>query len=113
MGRRRKRRVDPTREWEQIELLCAWPEQREYERIRPLVLFGDPNPLALRRLALEGRGEAGVGDEPAPIRYPVPDDAAEALRAGSPRRGGWLKALRVGGYSARARRHPDALQQAL
>jgi putative transposase len=44
MGRRRRRRVDPTREWEQIELLCAWDEQREYERIRPLVLFGDPVP---------------------------------------------------------------------
>ena len=27
---------------EQIELLCAWPEQREYELIRPLVLFGGP-----------------------------------------------------------------------
>jgi hypothetical protein len=27
--------------------------------------------------------------------------------------GGWLKALRVGGYAARARRRPDALQQAL
>ena len=29
-------------EWEQIELLCAWPEQRDYELIRPLVLFGGP-----------------------------------------------------------------------
>jgi putative transposase len=44
MGRRRRKRVDPTREWEQIALLCAWDEQREYERIRPLVLFGDPVP---------------------------------------------------------------------
>ena len=34
--------MDPTRGWEQIELLCAWDEQREYERIRPLVLFGEP-----------------------------------------------------------------------
>jgi putative transposase len=42
MGRRKRRRVDPTHEWEQIELLCAWEEQREYERIRPLVLFGEP-----------------------------------------------------------------------
>ena len=44
MRRRRRRRVDPTRGWEQIELLCAWDEQREYERIRPLVLFGEPVP---------------------------------------------------------------------
>ncbi|MDP9477381.1 MAG: helix-turn-helix domain-containing protein [Actinomycetota bacterium] len=39
-SRPRRRRVDPTDEWEQIELLCGWPEQRDYELIRPLVLFG-------------------------------------------------------------------------
>ncbi len=44
MGRRKRRRVGPTHEWEQIELLCVWPEQIEYERIRPLVLFGEPVP---------------------------------------------------------------------
>ncbi len=38
----RRRRVEPTDRWEQIELLCGWPEQREYELIRPLVLFGGP-----------------------------------------------------------------------
>jgi len=41
---RRRRRVEPTDDWEQLELLCAWDEQREYERIRPLVLFGEPLP---------------------------------------------------------------------
>lgn len=44
MARRKMRRVDPTQEWEQIELLCVWNEQRDYERIRPLVLFGGPVP---------------------------------------------------------------------
>ena len=39
---RGRRRVEPTDEWEQIELLCGWPEQRDYELIRPLVLFGSP-----------------------------------------------------------------------
>jgi hypothetical protein len=39
---RRRRRVEPTDDWEQIELLCVWPEQRDYELIRPLVLFGSP-----------------------------------------------------------------------
>ena len=39
MGRRKRRRVDPTDDWQQLELLCVWEEQREYERIRPLVLF--------------------------------------------------------------------------
>ena len=38
----RRRRVEPTDEWEQIELLCAWPEQRDYELTRPLVLFVGP-----------------------------------------------------------------------
>jgi len=36
----RRRRIEPTDEWERIELLCGWPEQRDYELIRPLVLFG-------------------------------------------------------------------------
>ena len=44
MARRKRRRVGPTDDWEQLELLCVWPEQREYERIRPLVLFGEPVP---------------------------------------------------------------------
>lgn len=39
---RRRRQVEPTDEWGQIELLCGWPEQRDYELIRPLVLFGRP-----------------------------------------------------------------------
>ncbi len=39
-SRPRRRRVEQTDEWEQIELLCGWPEQRDYELIRPLVLFG-------------------------------------------------------------------------
>ncbi len=38
--KRRRRRVDPTDEWEQLELLCAWSEQARYELIRPMVLFG-------------------------------------------------------------------------
>lgn len=42
MGGTKRRRVEPTDEWEQIELLCAWPEQLAYEEIRPTVLFGSP-----------------------------------------------------------------------
>jgi putative transposase len=44
MGRRKRRRVERADDWEQLEILCAWDEQMEYERIRPLVLFGDPVP---------------------------------------------------------------------
>jgi putative transposase len=54
MGRRKRRRVEPTHEWEQIELLCAWDEQRDYERIRPLLLFGG---LVPERAAETGTSE--------------------------------------------------------
>jgi hypothetical protein len=49
-----RRRVEPTAAWEQIALLCGWPEQREYELIRPLVLFGGP---ADGRAAPTGAGD--------------------------------------------------------
>lgn len=39
---RGRRRAEPTGEREQIELLCEWPEQRDYELIRPMLLFGIP-----------------------------------------------------------------------
>ena len=41
-GGRRRSRVEPTDEWEQLALLCRWPEQLAYEEIRPLTLFGAP-----------------------------------------------------------------------
>lgn len=37
---KRHPRVEPTDDWEQLLPLFEWPEQEEYERIRPLVLFG-------------------------------------------------------------------------
>jgi hypothetical protein len=48
MSQNKRGYAKPTHEWEQIELLCAWPEQRRYEEIRPLVLF---DVEAIRRLA--------------------------------------------------------------
>src|SRR5215210_1795576 len=39
-GRRRRERAEPAEEWEQLALLCRWPEQSAYEEIRPLTLFG-------------------------------------------------------------------------
>ena len=41
-SRPRRRRVEPTDDWEQLKLLSKWPEQAEYELIRPIVLFGSP-----------------------------------------------------------------------
>lgn len=40
MGKNRRRRVEPTDNWEQLKPLCEWPEQVSYEEIRPLILFG-------------------------------------------------------------------------
>jgi len=40
MGAKKRRRVEPTEEWGQLQLLLDWPEQIEYERIRPVVVFG-------------------------------------------------------------------------
>jgi transposase len=55
MGEEERRRVEPTDEWEQIELLCAWPEQRDYELIRPMALF--------RSSAAERASETGAASE--------------------------------------------------
>jgi hypothetical protein len=52
---RRRRLVGPTGDWEQLEPLCFWPEQRDYELIRPLVLFGSP--------AAEHAGETRAASE--------------------------------------------------
>jgi hypothetical protein len=37
---RKRLRVDPTEDFQEILPLCWWPEQVEYERIRQPVLFG-------------------------------------------------------------------------
>ena len=36
----RRERIEPTEEWAELELLLEWPEQIEYERIRPAAVFG-------------------------------------------------------------------------
>jgi hypothetical protein len=41
MGAKKRRRVEHTEDWGQLELLLDWPEQVEYEKIRPVVVFGD------------------------------------------------------------------------
>jgi len=36
----KRRRIEPTDDWQQLQLLFTWPEQILYELIRPVVLFG-------------------------------------------------------------------------
>ena len=74
----RRRRVEPTDDWEQLKLLCLWPEQRDYELIRPLVLFGSP--------ASERAQQTGAASErTAAERYGSPEalvtDGAKIFRA--------------------------------
>ena len=73
----RRRRVEPTERWEQIELLCAWPEQREYELIRPLVLLAARPTIARRRPGRHPVGRCGGGP---------PSSRRRAWRASSARR---------------------------
>src|SRR5438045_1624267 len=35
-----RQRIEPTDDWQQLDLLVRFPEQRTYELIRPVVLFG-------------------------------------------------------------------------
>ena len=42
MPRTARPRVAPTEDWGQIRCLAAFPEQRAYEQLRPVVLFGRP-----------------------------------------------------------------------
>jgi len=36
----KRRRIEPTDDWQQLSLLITWPEQLAYELIRPVVLLG-------------------------------------------------------------------------
>jgi putative transposase len=42
MGKPKRQRNAPTEQWEQLELRFTSPAQRQYELIRPVVLFGQP-----------------------------------------------------------------------
>jgi transposase len=42
MPQPKRQRTPPTEQWDQLELLATSPEQRVYELIRPVVLFGQP-----------------------------------------------------------------------
>ena len=39
--RHKRKRIEPTHEWKRLVALFEWPEQENYEVIRPLVLFGE------------------------------------------------------------------------
>ncbi len=40
MPARKRQRREPTHDWKAIQQQTLWPEQEQYERLRPIVLFG-------------------------------------------------------------------------
>jgi putative transposase len=42
MSARKRKRREPTHDWQEIQQLTLWPEQEVYERLRPIILFGEP-----------------------------------------------------------------------
>jgi hypothetical protein len=40
MPRTRRQRLEPTDDWQQLQVLSRFPEQLTYELLRPVVLFG-------------------------------------------------------------------------
>lgn len=127
-GRRRRSRAEYTDGWEQIELLCEWPEQRNYELIRPLVLFGDPvagrakvtgtsertlyrRTSAFDREDMESRPRDRLASVARPRLFRTPYAMAQPKLFGLDK-AGWLKALKLGEYAARKPRQPESLQGA-
>jgi hypothetical protein len=41
MPARKRQRREPTHDWQKIEQLVLWPEQEAYEKLRPVILFGE------------------------------------------------------------------------
>ncbi len=55
MTKPKRQRNEPIEQWEQLELRFTSPEQRIYEQIRPVVLFGVPPPVRAREIGAAER----------------------------------------------------------
>jgi transposase len=51
----KRQQVPPTDDWQQLRLLAKTPEQRTYELIRPVVLFGQPASIRARETGVPQR----------------------------------------------------------
>jgi transposase len=86
-----RQRIQPTDEWQQLQLLSRFPEQRAYELLRPVVLFGlSPGERARQTGTAErtlyrqaGRFESqGMASLFAPVptrRHRLPDEMRQAI----------------------------------
>jgi hypothetical protein len=93
MGASKRRRIEPTHDWQLLLPLFEWPEQERYEEIRPLMLFdvsvaerarevGASASTLYRRLDRFARGRHGV-----PLRRPGRQAQEAAARREAPHRG--------------------------
>jgi hypothetical protein len=58
----KRQRVEHTEEWALVEPLLGWREQREYELLRPIVVFGDTPAERARQTGTATRTLAGTHD---------------------------------------------------
>jgi putative transposase len=84
-------RTAPTESWDRVQLRLIWPDQRQYELIRPVVLFGltpaeraaetgiSPRTIARQADSFEAEGLAALRDTVLPKRLSA--DLRQALRA--------------------------------
>jgi putative transposase len=55
MGRSKRPKTEPTDDWELLLPLFEWPEQKAYEELRPLVLFGGSVAERAREIGIPAR----------------------------------------------------------
>ncbi len=93
MPRQKRTPIPPTEEWGQLELLVGSTEQRVYELIRPVVLFGRPPAVRARATgapqrtlyrqadAFDREGMASLFPPPKPDKHhTLPDEISRAIR---------------------------------
>src|SRR5579862_4162178 len=60
MPKRKRQRHERTHEWQEIQQYTLWPEQAIYERLRPVILFGE---TAAERAKETGASERTLHDQ--------------------------------------------------
>jgi transposase len=60
MSARKRKRRERTHDWQEIKQYTLWPEQEQYERLRPVILFGE---TAAERAKEIGASERTLHDQ--------------------------------------------------
>ncbi len=94
MPRTKRQQLEPTEDWSQLQLLAQFPEQRTYELLRPVVLFGRSPAERARQTGAPQRtlyrqadrfeleGMRSLFDEPKPEKHKtLPEKMREGILA--------------------------------